>query len=343
VNDWFYSRRLGHRASSQSLAYSSLIWVHYAAFATCLGYGLYHLIFALQWVGWTSVGAGVCVVLAILNLKRGHWNHLVYLGFFVFQLIAISITSFQYGIRGMVLAFPLIISAFYILPYKLAMLVAVLKSFAVWYASQEHLKPEESYGVAVALILSVVTAAAFSRLMTHRAEELIEDASIDYLTGIYNRRGFTEKAEFFLQETKTNKQEAYLFAFDLDDFKQINDQYGHHIGDLALQVFTQTISLTLKNCMSDLSLAAPNIFGRRSGDEFQLLITDLNEEQFEGILNSLKKSLSTEHLIGGHEIYLTATMGLARASHVSWALDKMEKNADSSMYSGKASRGAKPG
>lgn len=335
MNDWFYPWLPGQKDSGKSLAYTSMIWVHYAALLTCVGYGVYHLAFALHFVGAASIGAGLCVVGAIFSLKRGHWNNALYLGFFVCQLVAISITSYHYGIRGMVLAFPLITSAFYILPYKLAMLVAIIKSFTMWSASQAHLTTEEGYGVAIALILSVVMAAAFSRLMTHRAEELIEDASIDYLTGIFNRRGFTEKASAFLQDAKHKKQEAYLFAFDLDNFKAINDQYGHHIGDLALQIFTQNISLTLKRCMRSLNSTAFNIFGRRSGDEFELLISGLAEAEFESVQRSLLEAKSTEHLIGGHEIILSATMGLARASHCAWALDRMEKSADTSMYDAK--------
>jgi diguanylate cyclase (GGDEF)-like protein len=332
VNEWLYPWRRGRSNEESSVALKSLVWVHYAACLTSAGYGAYHLSFGIKAVGCASVVAGIFVVLAIFSLRKDRWRNELYLGFYISLLIAISVTAYHYGIRGMVLAFPLITSSFYILPYKMAMLVSIAKGSAVWFASRPHLAPDESYGVAVALTVTILISAAFARLMTHRAGELVADASIDYLTGVYNRRGFTEKANELLDSSKKLRLNAFLFGFDINDFKLINDRHGHHVGDLALQAFVQNISLNLKSIEVLKAANTSHIFARRSGDEFILLLGNFPEVELDSVRTKLLSALQSDYHISGKDITVSACMGMARAVDYDWNLVNMEKAADLELY-----------
>lgn len=109
-------------------------------------------------------------------------------------------------------------------------------------------------------------------LQEQQKEELKKLATIDYLTGIYNRHHFHTILQFQLE-----KQRRYLeskpFAIlilDLDHFKQINDQYGHLIGDEVLKEF----ALTIKN-----NVRKSDFFARWGGEEFIILMPEANKEQ----------------------------------------------------------------
>jgi diguanylate cyclase (GGDEF)-like protein len=96
-----------------------------------------------------------------------------------------------------------------------------------------------------------------------RAEEsLLRKVSIDVLTGIYNRQHFNKLASMEVAYARRYKQNVGIIMIDIDNFKQINDTYGHSIGDLVLARFADFISEKKR---------AEDIFGRYGGEEFIIL------------------------------------------------------------------------
>lgn len=98
----------------------------------------------------------------------------------------------------------------------------------------------------------------------------VQMATIDEMTTLLNRRGFEAAAPQALQLCARMGKPASLLVFDLNQFKQINDSYGHAEGDRALKVFAETLSKVLRS--SDLS-------GRLGGDEFVALLINSNREE----------------------------------------------------------------
>lgn len=104
----------------------------------------------------------------------------------------------------------------------------------------------------------------FILLMKEKADhELIRLASYDDLTGTLNRRTFTENAKQYLVNYAKRRQSLSYLLFDIDNFKSINDTYGHHIGDQVLQDLTMQIKQHLDK---------DDLFGRYGGDEFGILL-----------------------------------------------------------------------
>lgn len=104
-------------------------------------------------------------------------------------------------------------------------------------------------------------------------------ATLDDLTQISNRRGFTLLAEKALQMSARNGLPASLIAIDLDKFKQINDQFGHAEGDKILITFTEILKNTFRES---------DVYARMGGDEFSVLLTNTTEEQARDSMSRLR-------------------------------------------------------
>ncbi|MFN7065107.1 MAG: diguanylate cyclase [Aquificaceae bacterium] len=96
-----------------------------------------------------------------------------------------------------------------------------------------------------------------------REKEYIRLATTDPLTGIYNRRMLFENLMRFIQEAERYKETFSLLLFDIDNFKLVNDTYGHLIGDMVLE--------NLANCVKSI-IRKSDIFGRYGGEEFLLIL-----------------------------------------------------------------------
>jgi diguanylate cyclase (GGDEF)-like protein len=115
-------------------------------------------------------------------------------------------------------------------------------------------------------------------------EELqsLTQSTTDELTFISNRRGFMAIASHVLAICRRLQRPASMLMFDLDDFKQINDKYGHHAGDNALIDFAR---LLLKNFRD------ADVVARLGGDEFGVLCTDLDEVNIPIVLERLQTKI----------------------------------------------------
>lgn len=107
-------------------------------------------------------------------------------------------------------------------------------------------------------------------------------ATIDELTSISNRRGFLILAQHALKMCYRQKIPAILLFFDLDQFKAINDRYGHSEGDNALVGFAEQLQLVFRDS---------DVFARMGGDEFVVLITDTDETTIDSVLTRFNQAV----------------------------------------------------
>ncbi len=151
-------------------------------------------------------------------------------------------------------------------------------------------------------------------------------ASSDPLTGVLNRRGFERDAASRLTESDDNATGALLFI-DLNDFKQINDQCGHQIGDQLLIIAAERIRTSLRSC---------DIIGRPGGDEFVALVPDVGSDMAEKLASRLTNSLEEPYNIGNERLSCAASIGLALYPEHANTLTGLLRAADQAMYRAKA-------
>ena len=119
---------------------------------------------------------------------------------------------------------------------------------------------------------------AMSRLQT-RAEEFHRQATVDPLTGLYNRRFGEQRLAAEAARSQRYGHPLAVVAIDLNGFKQINDHYGHPAGDLVLKEFAERLSATIR--VTDIAV-------RMGGDEFLLLLPECPTGEVQTLLARLK-------------------------------------------------------
>ncbi len=158
-----------------------------------------------------------------------------------------------------------------------------------------------------------------------RAEHL---ARIDSLTSLYNRRGFMALAEPIWSTAVRNARPLILIMLDLDDFKKVNDQYGHDAGD---QVLVETAHLLAKVCRTG------DILSRWGGEEFMLLMPETNLEDACIFAERVRRSIEAQQITTTKgSILITASFGIAaRDQHL--CLEELINEVDGYLYKSKHS------
>ena len=176
-------------------------------------------------------------------------------------------------------------------------------------------------------------------LFEHLINSLIRDfkqnqilqnlAHYDPLTKAANRRLFNDRGNQIVKRSKRHKEPLTLVLFDLDDFKIVNDSFGHEIGDLLLIKFTELVG----KCKRDTDTLA-----RLGGDEFALLLPNTSSEHSQIIINKIVNYLSITHLIKNNEILIKASIGVVSVIpeiNSSLNFEKLVINADIAVYEAK--------
>ena len=149
-------------------------------------------------------------------------------------------------------------------------------------------------------------------------------ASHDSLTGIYNRRKFFELS----QKEFTTQNNLFAIMIDIDDFKAINDTYGHNIGDKVIINVTKTISNLLKDNY---------IFGRLGGEEFGIILVEDSIDTVKQTIEDIRKSVESIKVKSNNskDISVTISSGIAQKNIDILNLDCLLKEADSCLYEAK--------
>ncbi len=161
-------------------------------------------------------------------------------------------------------------------------------------------------------------------------EELKLRATTDPLTALSNRRHLVEMAQMEMERCERYDHPLSLLALDLDDFKSINDTYGHAVGDEVLEA----LGKVLKKRSRRLDVPA-----RMGGEEFCLLIPETTLEQAHGLSIRLLEDIRTMHhgIPALAERVVTASIGLAAYHEGEHEFDRLVQQADEAMYEAKNS------
>lgn len=161
------------------------------------------------------------------------------------------------------------------------------------------------------------------------AQQLIYLAERDPLTGLYNRHRLHEEMEKFLSDSARSGIHGALLFFDLDEFKYINDTFGHHAGDATLTRIAHELSgLVRRN----------EVLARLGGDEFALLIPQISDlKEVEILAERMVRAIAQLPMIfADHPHRVTVSLGIALHPLHGSSIEELIAHADTAMYQAKA-------
>ena len=171
------------------------------------------------------------------------------------------------------------------------------------------------------LVFTYILAALKSALWYEK-----ELARTDYLTSVANRRFFFELSNIETKRLLRHNRPFTLAYMDIDDFKKINDRYGHNRGDEVLKL----VSMTIKN-----SIRMYDMIARMGGDEFTVLLPETDANNGKIVMERIKKNLAAAVAEKGWEV--TFSIGVITFYRFTGSVDEMVNMADRLMYNVKKS------
>ncbi|MCP4272159.1 MAG: GGDEF domain-containing protein [Gammaproteobacteria bacterium] len=178
-------------------------------------------------------------------------------------------------------------------------------------------------------VLIVIFAAISLRKSTKRQkqleDELLHMANIDKMTGIYNRRKFEELLQWNIKVFDRYNNNASILLLDIDHFKNVNDTFGHHVGDEVLIAVVETCKKALRNS---------DVFGRYGGEEFIALLPETDREQASVVAEKLRQSIAATSIPTNQgSIHVTVSIGIAHFGDIAeLSLDSVTMQADDCLY-----------
>lgn len=163
--------------------------------------------------------------------------------------------------------------------------------------------------------------------LSNANRELNQLARNDHLTNLPNRLFLIEHLELTLSHAKRNRNRGALLYIDLDNFKPINDKYGHSMGDEYLK----TISLAMKKLLRE-----SDALIRLGGDEFVVVLYEISSEgDAINVTDKLLTTLSSEYKLNGITVSASASIGIRFFPEEGLTVDRLLSSADAAMYNAK--------
>ncbi len=300
------------------LAITAIIYIFFGLF------GWIKLLFIQYFIDLFLIGL-IFFLLHLYKKEQITYKQIVYIGLVVGFLDATFILIFNnYNELRLLWFFLLVPFAFLyggrhagILISSATLLVMALLEPYLGYTSQAFLT---FYFVVITLSLVllffIINFEILSNVIYKTQQELDRSAHMDYLTGILNRRGFFETTE--------GAKKGVLALFDLDEFKEINDTYGHKVGDLYLKAFTKELKSATRSS---------DIVARLGGDEFVVFFKDADIDGIRQWIERFYKEHENKSVdIDRFKLPLRFSCGIASLEE---SIDKSLERADKALYEAK--------
>ncbi|MBX6740600.1 MAG: GGDEF domain-containing protein [Acetobacteraceae bacterium] len=215
-------------------------------------------------------------------------------------------------------------------------LIGLLALLCLQYALRPFLVPSLPFaqvlplpgGTGLPPMLTIVSSFLLLNLVKERAMLRHQEvARIDLLTGVPNRRGFIEAAARHLAPRRNRVPAAVLLLMDLDHFKQINDRFGHAVGDKVLHLFA---------AVARAELTPDNVFGRLGGEEFAALLPGRDLTEAMAMANRIRLAFALAGAtVAGCQVGARVSIGMAVQNGTACKLEDLLQEADTALYRAK--------
>lgn len=162
-----------------------------------------------------------------------------------------------------------------------------------------------------------------------RQQKLEEMAVTDELTGIYNRRGIINIAKDEVSRSVRHESQLCAILLDIDNFKLINDTYGHSIGDNVLIDFSSHIKKIIRTI---------DKVGRYGGDEFLIILPETSFKEVDDLISRIRGEINNFEFLAENGDLIKVLVSMGASAYVAGDIDDMIKEADDLMYKEKSKK-----
>jgi diguanylate cyclase (GGDEF)-like protein len=179
-----------------------------------------------------------------------------------------------------------------------------------------------------ALLFTISIAFILLAMAKERTEHRHKTAAlIDPLTGIANRRAFLQDGETQLKRQSTNPRPIAVMLLDLDNFKSINDRFGHATGDHVLELFAE---------IGNRHMRRHDLFGRLGGEEFAAMLFDTGRDRALAVAEEIRTAFAeATREVGGCSVVATVSIGIVVSHDCVLDLSALLAQADHALYRAK--------
>lgn len=200
-----------------------------------------------------------------------------------------------------------------------------LKEIHIVDVNQQQIDQQRNFILIFCTILVFII--LFLRQLKVRSKLLLL-AETDSLTGLLNRTSLFQKGAELVRISSQNQQPLSVLLFDIDNFKQINDEFGHHIGDLVLNKIAELVSETMRY---------RDVFARLGGEEFVAILPNTDIDKAKAIaVRVIEKITQYRFDAQGVDYHITISIGVANLKDTNAVFDDIIHVADLAMYQAKS-------
>lgn len=264
------------------------------------------------------------IAVALLSAVLGGYHYHVMLSIILVMLISIyifgmTIFSWLTGNRS---------ARFFLLGVSSGLIGAVITALTVMsfipYSYMTY--KANDFGMYIDVILLSLALADRMKMIQEKKLIAEKQAKTDIITGLHNRRAYYEISEMEYKRILRHKGRLSVIMFDIDDFKNINDNYGHNAGDKVLN--------SVGNIVKNLIRKHDSAF-RMGGDEFLVFLPETNEKQAAHLAERIRKEIEKYKLEENSKLVITASFGIAQYIPNDTNIEKLTRRADEALYQAK--------
>lgn len=258
-----------------------------------------------------------------------------------FGAVLISIAASYYDSGPGSLLYPIAALIWCAIRYKpivVALITSLTSAYIIYHVSGHYLLlyPNDYFSntisIRIGLIMMTIaplTVSSISVLHSELIQKLQHAIAHDELTSSLTRRQFLQSVRLLQEKVHKENKTSAFFMLDVDHFKQVNDNYGHQIGDRALQTCVTTIQNILH---------PHDLLGRFGGEEFAIFIADTTKESAFDLAEQIRIKISQQpiYIYGKLPIFIQVSIGISLYSPSSHrAIENLFKEADDALYQAK--------
>lgn len=277
-----------------------------------------------------GINAGALIVSIVLQMrgKLKHWHN-------DFTILILSLTLLvvcsQLGMRGLIITFPLIAGYFYYYPIKKALYFSIAFTVTALLSASMVMPPDMVLRTIIPLTMTTVISYLYADKVLKQQTRLLEDAERDHLTGIQNRRSLIRWLRAKMKQ-KSHNQSLSVFFIDIDNFKFINDQFGHSFGDRVLIKIAHHLEQLLAE---EIDKSQSCVLARVAGDGFIFALYGTHDQaHLARSAEQLLDRISQNYQVGEIKLQVNVSIGVATADEQN-EVDTLINRADVAMYKAK--------